>query len=130
MISLRQRHGFGLAFWLMTVLALMVRLGGSAPITGLSSDEALDSLAALSILCETSSPSAPYDRHHGRGLTDSGIVLAAASDMQDLFLIRPLLPTGVTQHPLRACFWCFPPVRGPPASARDSNAPRGPPFIA
>lgn len=123
-------HGARAAFWLMALLALMIRLGGSTPLSGASSDDPLDVLTALSVLCEPPSNSLPDDRHHRPALSDGAMLLAVASDMHDPCVIPSLFGRGRATFVTRAHFWCFPPVRGPPAPARNSHSPRGPPLIA
>ncbi|GBR03701.1 hypothetical protein GCM10007207_25210 [Asaia siamensis] len=119
--------GMRAAFLLLTALALMVRLAGTPPQTGVATDDPLGTLAALSVLCETPSPDDPDHRHHDTTLSDGAMLLSLGADISGPALALMVPQRGIVLFVHSVGFWCFPPVRGPPEPARDSRSPQGPP---
>lgn len=116
-------------FWLLSLLALMMRLVMTAPSPGIVPDDALDVLTQLSVLCD-STPLPGSDKHPPTSLADADLVLTGLLDGQEMALAGNVLHTGSILYGVMARFWCFPPVRGPPLYCLGTRFAQGPPVFS
>ncbi len=132
LISSRRSGGFsGL---LLAVLALVSQIALGAivvPDEASMGERSVAALDALSILCNSSMPTAPGEtpKHHRPNIDCAICPLAVALAMPAVVLASgPELPTPTSQLVNRAAL--PPPARGPPAQPRQTPPSRGPPVLS
>lgn len=116
-------------FWLLSLLALMMRLVMTAPSPGLVPDDALDVLTQISVLCD-STPLPGPDKHPSTVLVDADLALTGLLDGHEMAFAGSVLHAGAILYGVITRFWCFPPVRGPPLHRLGTRFAQGPPVFS
>lgn len=117
-------------FWLLTALALMMRLVTTAPSHGMASGDPLDVLTELNAFCDSTSLPGPDGHHAPAGLTDPGWMPGGLLDGHDIALSGEAAQTGDILYITGAKCWCFAPIRGPPLHVLAARFAQGPPEIS
>jgi hypothetical protein len=115
-------------FWPLVLLALMTRLTfGGIPFPAPVLNDPIRDLTKLSIFCDgqPQPPDSDGQHHHPTGSQDDNFLLSEALELFQqavlLCVFAALAIAGIRR------IWMFAPIRGPPAPARTSLCPQGPP---
>lgn len=116
------------AFWLLCLLALMIRLGQPS----LSSPDLIDTspslLDAFSAFCQSTSDPTHLPKHKPATVQEQDGLMSAEMQAAPL-LTAALSQPGCSLVLLGAtAFWRFPPVRGPPERQLSALYAQGPPL--
>lgn len=117
-------------FWLLSLLALTMRLVMAAPSSGIVSDDTLDILTQLSVLCDSTPATGPDKHHPPASLADADLALTGLFDGHELAFAGSVLHAGAILYGVMVRFWCFPPVRGPPLHRLGTRFAQGPPVFS
>lgn len=132
--SITPRRRGGLPGLLLAVLALVSQLALGAvvlPDPASAQEQSVAALDALSILCNSASPTAPGEgpRHHRQDRDCVPCPLAVSLALPAAVLASgPELPPPSSQ--LADSVSLPPPARGPPAQPRQTPPSRGPPVLS
>ncbi|NIE80358.1 MULTISPECIES: hypothetical protein [Asaia] len=131
MASVRQIDRVRAVFWLLSLLAVALRLVGGAPhpAFALSSDDPQGVLSALEVLCDSTAPGGSGGKHHDTICADDTACLSGAMESHAPLLTALVLASVLAGPGTFRCFWCFPPIRGPPCDGFVTRSAQGPPAI-